>query len=103
MYRNTISSTAAGVTVQPQGPGAPSKSKTPSTWYTQVASAWGAALDRQAQRTVSLAEQLNHGNDGPGAAIQVAAAAQQLSFLSTAAANVNNSIGEALQTLGRKQ
>jgi hypothetical protein len=35
--------------------------------------------------------------------MQVSAAAHQLTFLSTAASNVSNSIGEALQTLGRKQ
>jgi TRAP-type mannitol/chloroaromatic compound transport system substrate-binding protein len=103
MYRDTIVSAGTASAAQSQGLGAPSKSKEPSSWYTQVARSWGAALDRQAHRTVSLARQLNEGQDGPGAAIQVAAAAQQLSFLSTAAANVNNSIGEALQTLGRKQ
>lgn len=103
MYRNSVTGASPGSADPPQGLGAPSKSKNPSSWYTQLASAWGAALDRQAHRTVSLAQQLQEGHDGPGAAIQVAAAAQQLSFLSTAAANVNNSIGEALQTLGRKQ
>lgn len=103
MNKNTVSSPAGGSAPESRGLGAPPKSQNGSTWYTKVASAWAAALDRQADKTVALARQLNEGNDGPGAAIQVTAAANQLSFLSQAAANVNNSIGEALQTLGRKQ
>jgi hypothetical protein len=74
-----------------------------ASWYGKVAVSWGAALDRQASRTVTMAQELNNGNDGPGMALQVAAAAHQLTFLSTAASNVSNSIGEALQTLGRRQ
>jgi hypothetical protein len=68
-----------------------------------VARAWGDALDRQAEKTVRLSRDLNSGNDGPGAAMLISAAAHQLTFLSTAASSVSNSIGEALQTLGRKQ
>jgi hypothetical protein len=74
-----------------------------SSWYGKLASAWGSALDRQANRTVALAEQLSAGSDGPGQALQVSAAAQQLTFLCTAASNVSSSIGNALETLGRKQ
>ena len=46
---------------------------------------------------------MNAGNDGPGVALQVSAAAHQLAFLSTAASTASNSIGQALETLGRKQ
>lgn len=74
-----------------------------SSWYGKLAGAWGSALDRQANRTVALAEQLSAGSDGPGQALQVSAAAQQLSFLCSAASNVSSSIGNALETLGRKQ
>ncbi len=38
-------------------------------------------------KTAALADQMNAGNDGPGVALQVSAAAHQLAFLSTAASN----------------
>lgn len=74
-----------------------------SSWYAQLATAWGAALDRQADKTAALAQQLAEGNDEPAAALQVSAAAHQLAFISTAAATASNSIGQALESLGRKQ
>ena len=60
-----------------------------SSWYAELATAWGAALDRQAQKTASLAQQLAEGNDEPAAALQVSAAAHQLAFISTAAATAS--------------
>ena len=104
MYKSSVSSVDASVAAEPQRARGSSGARTDvASWYSKVASAWGAALDRQAQRTVQLSEQLNSGDAGPGAAMVVSAAAHQLTFLSTAASNVSNSIGEALQTLGRKQ
>jgi hypothetical protein len=105
MYRASSVAAAAGVEgPQPRRLGGPAKGNADlASWYSKVATSWGAALDRQASRTVTMAQQLNNGNDGPGMALQVAAAAHQLTFLSTAASSVSNSIGEALQTLGRKQ
>lgn len=74
-----------------------------SGWYVDIAKVWGAALDRQADETVRVAKSLNNGNDSPGAALQVSAEAHQLAFLSTAANTASNSIGQALETLGKKQ
>ena len=78
-------------------------SRTNASWYAQLANAWGAALDRQADKTAALAQQLADGKDEPAAALQVSAAAHQLAFISTAAATASNSIGQALESLGRKQ
>jgi hypothetical protein len=103
MYKTTgISSDAAAGVVQPQR-GAPGNAADPSSWYGKVARAWGAALDRQADKTVALAQRLNAGDDSPGIALQISAAAHQLAFLSTAASTAATSIGQALETLGRKQ
>lgn len=74
-----------------------------SSWYSQLANAWGSALDRQADKTAALAQQLADGNDEPAAALQVAASAHQLAFIAQAASTASNSIGQALETLGRKQ
>ncbi len=74
-----------------------------SSWYAKMATGWGAALDRQADKTIALSEQMANGLDNPGAALQISAAAHQLSFLSTAAATTSNSIAQALEALGKKQ
>jgi hypothetical protein len=104
MYGNKISGAGAGYGAESPRVAAPTGSrKDAPSWYNRVAQAWGAALDRQAEKTVQLSQELNSGNDGPGAAMLISAAAHQLTFLSTAASSVSNSIGEALQTLGRKQ
>jgi hypothetical protein len=104
MYKTTgVSSDGAAIVAQ-QRSGAPTAGAgNSSSWYGKVAQAWGAALDRQADKTVALAQQLNAGDDSPGTALQVSAAAHQLAFLSTAASTASTSIGQALETLGRKQ
>lgn len=74
-----------------------------ASWYARMAAGWGVALDRQADKTVALAQRMSQGADNPGVALQISAAAHQLSFLSTAAATTSNSIAQALETLGKKQ
>jgi len=101
MYETTSVGAAAAGTSSQKVPGLARRSN--SSWYAQLATAWGAALDRQADKTAALAQQLAEGNDEPAAALQVSAAAHQLAFISTAAATASNSIGQALESLGRKQ
>ena len=101
MYSNGIGTKGSATITTPAAGSAQARSA--GSWYANVANAWGAALDRQATKTAALAEQMNAGNDGPGVALQVSAAAHQLAFLSTAASTASNSIGQALETLGRKQ
>jgi hypothetical protein len=101
MYKVGSSDTATAAQVT-SGIG-PQATNRVSNWYAKVAQAWGAALDRQADKTVALAQHMNEGQDAPGAALQVSAAAHQLAFLSTAASTASNTIGQALETLGRKQ
>ncbi len=100
MYRTTLS--MSGSAPEPMRPGKTDAADVTS-WYSKLAQAWGAALDRQAQKTVQLSKEMNAPDATPGTAMLVSAAAHQLTFLSTAASNVSNSIGEALQTLGRRQ
>lgn len=102
MYSNGIGKNGTATPVA-SSTGAPTQSAAAGSWYSKVATAWGAALDRQANKTALLADQMNAGDDGPGVALQVSAAAHQLAFLSTAASTASNSIGQALETLGRKQ
>jgi|SRR5688500_9443346 hypothetical protein len=104
MYKTSVSNDGVSIEARSARAGTPGKPAADvSSWYGRLAGAWGAALDRQADRTVALAQQLDSGSNGPGQALQVSAAAQTLTFLCTAASNVSSSIGQALETLGRKQ
>jgi hypothetical protein len=104
MYSNGIGSSGAATTPVTRKAGAAANTAAAvGSWYANVANAWGAALDRQASKAAALADQMNAGDDGPGVALQVSAASHQLAFLSTAASTASNSIGQALETLGRKQ
>jgi hypothetical protein len=102
MYSTKVSDASAAMATA-ESKGRPPAKADMSSWYGKLAKAWGIALDAQADKTVAAARELGNGKDGPGQALQVSAAAQQLTFLCTAASNVSNSIGQALETLGRKQ
>jgi hypothetical protein len=72
------------------------------SWYSAVSRAWGRALDSQADRVVKMSNALAYGDPSIGEVMQVTAEAQLMGVLSTSASTVNNSIGQALETLGRK-
>ncbi|MGH1543929.1 MAG: hypothetical protein ACRBHB_26280 [Arenicella sp.] len=71
-------------------------------WYHSMAQAWGSALDKQAQKLLDFSQNID--NDATvGQAIMVSAHAHQLSFMSNAASTTSNSVGQALETLAKKQ
>jgi hypothetical protein len=80
----------------------PSSSADGPSWYGAVSRAWGRALDSQADRVVKMSNALMHGDPSIGEVMQVTAESQLMGVLSTSASTVNNSIGQALETLGRK-
>lgn len=74
------------------------------SWYEAMAQAWGQALNRQAQELVDLSSQITDGgNDQPAQITQLTAASMRFSYIATNASTATTSVGEALQTLGRKQ
>jgi hypothetical protein len=84
-------------------PAAPSATDTKS-WYEAMAKAWGQALNQQAQVITQLSDQVsNAGQDQPSQVTQLTAESMRFSFLATNASTATTSVGEALQTLGRKQ
>ena len=84
-------------------PAAPSAQDTKS-WYEAMAKAWGQALNQQAQVITQLSDQVsNAGQDQPSQVTQLTAESMRFSFLATNASTATTSVGEALQTLGRKQ
>src|SRR5882724_6869938 len=81
----------------------PSTNDTKS-WYEAMAKAWGQALNQQAQVITQLSDQVsNAGQDQPSQVTQLTAESMRFSFLATNASTATTSVGEALQTLGRKQ
>jgi hypothetical protein len=81
----------------------PSRQDTKS-WYEAMAKAWGQALDRQAQEITQLSDQISvGGNDQPSQVTLLTAESMRFSYLATNASTATTSVGEALQTLGRKQ
>jgi hypothetical protein len=75
-----------------------------SSWYEAMARAWGDALDRQANTVQTLSDQIgNGGQDTPAVMVELTAQSLKMGFLSNSASSSVNSVGDALQTLGRKQ
>jgi hypothetical protein len=75
-----------------------------ASWYEAMAKAWGQALDKQTDVIVQLADQLTSGEgDLPSVTALLTAESQRLTALSSSAATATNSVGNALETLGRKQ
>jgi len=74
------------------------------SWYEAMARAWGQALNEQAQVITQLSDQVaNAGNDQPSQITQLTAESMRFSYIATNASTATTSVGEALQTLGRKQ
>lgn len=102
-------------------PGAPSSPMSPSrgiaaagalkptlgdahSWYEAMAQAWGQALNQQAAVITQLSDQVtNAGQDQPSQITQLTAESMRFSYIATNASTATTSVGEALQTLGRKQ
>lgn len=73
------------------------------SWFEAMAKAWGNALDAQASRIADMSNALNEGGDQPSTVTLITAEAMRMQFLSNSAHTSNNSVGQALETLGRKQ
>lgn len=75
-----------------------------SRWYVALSRAWGAALDAQTDRVTSLSQAVGQGSSTSVATVmRLTAESQMFGVLSSSAASVNNSVGQALETLGRRQ
>jgi len=75
-----------------------------SSWYEALARAWGQALDEQAGRIAELGDSINTaGDDQPSQVTLLTAESMRMQFLSNNAATSMNAVGQALESLGRKQ
>ena len=82
-------------------PGAPGKRS--GNWFEAMASAWGEALDNQANRIVERADELVGGEGTPQQVTMMTAESLRMQFLSNSSHTAISSTGTALETMARKQ
>ena len=73
------------------------------SWYEAMSRAWGQTLDAQATRITNLSDVIGNGGDQPSNVVALTAESLKMQFLSNNASTSQNSVGQALETLGRKQ
>lgn len=73
------------------------------SWFQSMASAWGTALDAQADRISVLAQDVTEGVDTPAQLTQLTAESLRMGFISNSSHTSLTSVGSALETLARKQ
>ena len=73
------------------------------SWYEAMSRAWGQTLDTQASRITTLSDAIGSGGDQPSNMVKLTAESLKMQFLSNNAATSQNSVGQALETLGKRQ
>src|SRR3546814_17623117 len=68
-----------------------------------MSKAWGQTLDAQASQITSLSDVIGSGGDQPSNMVKLTAERLKMQFLSNNAATSQNSVGQALETLGKRQ
>jgi hypothetical protein len=74
-----------------------------NSWYEAMSRAWGQTLDSQAATITQMSNEISAGGDQPSAMVQLTAASLKMQFMSNNAATSQNSVGQALETLGKRQ
>jgi hypothetical protein len=73
------------------------------TWFEAMAQAWGQALDKQADIIQQQSDVISGGNDTPAAITELSAQSLKMGFLSNSSHSSISSVGDALNTMARKQ
>jgi len=73
------------------------------SWYEAMSKAWGQTLDTQASRITTLSDVISSGGDQPSNMVKLTAESLKMQFMSNNAATSQNSVGQALETLGKRQ
>ncbi len=79
------------------------KSGGSGNWFEAMAQAWGEALDQQAGKIETIADQISGGDDQPATVTQLTAESLKMGFLSSSSHTALTSVGGALETMARKQ
>ena len=72
-------------------------------WFESMATAWGEALDEQANRILEKSERVANGFNSPAEITELTAESLRMSFVSNSSHTSLTSVGTALDTLARKQ
>ncbi|MGY0612622.1 MULTISPECIES: hypothetical protein [unclassified Luteimonas] len=72
------------------------------SWYEAMSRAWGQTLDSQASVITDMSANISSGSDQPSDMVQLTAASLKMQFMSNNAATSQNSVGQALETLGKR-
>lgn len=103
-YSTTPTTLLSTIAATPMTGTPTSANNAPSSWFEAMAQAWGQALDQQAnviqQDSAALT---NGGGDSPSAITTLSAESLKMSFLSDNSHTSLTSVGEALDTMARKQ
>lgn len=104
---STAHMSGTGSTLQPTASLSPGRrpvdAEEAKSWFEAMARAWGNALDQQAARVTALSDQVANGGDQPSTMAVLTAESMKMQFLANNAATANNSVGQALETLGKKE
>lgn len=77
--------------------------KTGGTWFEAMAQAWGQTLDNQADRIQQQSDAVAAGDDKPAAITELTAQSLKMGFLSNSSHTALGAVGQALETMARKQ
>ena len=96
-YVTSLSSIAATpMTQQKNGQGG-------GSWFEAMAQAWGQALDKQAGEIQQRSDAISGGDDTPAAVTALTTESLKMSFLSNSSHTSISTVGQALDTMARKQ
>jgi prolyl-tRNA synthetase len=73
-----------------------------SNWFEAFASAWGKALDKQADVITTQSDQLADGGDRPSDITKLSAESMRMSFMANSSHTSLDSVSKALETMARK-
>jgi hypothetical protein len=104
---STYPTTPAALSITAAAPMTTTTSSTnngPGSWFEAMAQAWGQALDAQAAVIQQDSDAVsNGGSDSPSAITTLSTESLRMSFLSDNSHTSLTSVGEALDTMARKQ
>ena len=104
MDANTLAALDRLVTTPLSGQRAGTSGRGDASWFEALARAWGEALDEQALRIQDLSNQVGpDGTDSPSQFVDLTAESLRMSFLANSQSTSTNSVGQALETMARKQ
>lgn len=100
MSTNYLSPATVAMT---QNASTPKGAKGGSTWFEAMAEAWGQALDNQANSIQQRSDAISNGADTPSEITELTAESLKMGFLSNSAHSSISAVGQALETMARKQ